>query len=106
MPTKRKHIPALDPAKLTLALQQLEALKVSKAAKQQIADMLQAAANPDSEHPTVVMATLPGERKHNVQQTAQALKQVTSSVTRRGKQALIEMSDEEWQKLVDEANKK
>jgi len=66
--------------------------------------MLQAAANPDAERPEMVAATLPGERRQNVQATMQTLHSITGGVAQRGRQALLDMDDAEWQKLVDEAN--
>ena len=100
----RKHIPALSPEKLELALQELETLKLTPAAKTQLGDMLKAAANPNSERADVVIKTMTPEEQANIAATITSLTGVQDSIVARGKQALMDMSDEEWQSLVDEAN--
>jgi hypothetical protein len=96
-----KHIPALSPDSLTVALQQLERVNMPAAAKKAIADMLKAAANPESEHPAEVMKTLPGERKINVQTTALTVQKTAKDIAGRGRAGLLAMSAEEWQRLID-----
>lgn len=103
---KNRHIPALTPDSLTVALQKLQASKLPPAAKKHLAAMLVAAANPNAESSQAVMATLPGERKANAQKTARVIHETATHVALRGRQKLLGMSDNEWQKLVDEANKK
>lgn len=101
---KRDHIPALSEDGLKLAIQQLEALNISKAAKQQLIAMLQAASNPASESVDVVINTLDIERRKDVQGTASALQQRMAGVATRGRQALEAMSEDEFNRLVEEAN--
>jgi hypothetical protein len=98
-----KHIPPLPPDSLTVALQKLEASNISKAGKEHLAAILRTAANGDSENVEVIIATFDDERKRNVNETRQVMAQFTGGIVRRGKLALDNLSDAEWDRLVDEA---
>lgn len=99
----RKHIPALKPLELEAALARLNKTKLSPRGKQLIAQMLTAAANPNSEAPAVVIQTLPPERQANIEQTQVAIGGVMLGTLRRGGAALTAISDTEWDQLVEEA---
>lgn len=101
---RRDHIPALSEDGLKLAIQEIEALKISRTAKNQLIEMLKAAANPASESIDVVVATLDLQRRKDVEDTATSLNKNMAGAAKRGKQGLQAMSDEEFQQLVDEAN--
>jgi hypothetical protein len=108
-PPKRKrkvraHLPVLPPHTLTLFLQQLALLDISVDAKRQIAAMMNAAANPDAESPEVIMQTLSRERQANMRITARELDALSSGVASRGRAALFEMDEAEFDELVRQAN--
>lgn len=101
---KRKHIPALSPEKLQIALQQLDALKISPAAKRQLKLMIQTAANPDNDKVEAIIKTLPKDRQQQIQAIMVDLTRRTTSITNRATQALTAIPDDEWDRLVEEAN--
>jgi hypothetical protein len=98
------HIPALDSLQLTAALQKLGLLNIDRTSKGAIADILKAASNPEAESLPVVLASLPKERRRNVDRTAARVSKVTKGVTARARAGLQDMSEEAWNRLVDEAN--
>lgn len=97
-------MPSLPPNDLVVALQNLEALKIPKASKVALADILKAAANPHAEDITVIVNALDPARKKMVKKTAKDVSAITKDIMARGRAALEAMSDEEWDRLVDEAN--
>lgn len=107
MPKKsnpRKHIPALKSDQLMQAIQKLQEVKLPPAAKQQLERMLLAAANPQNETVEVIIQTLPAHRRKRIQATAEGLHKNMQAVTSRAKRSLMDMSDTEWERLVEEAN--
>ncbi len=104
MTKQREHIPPLDPLQLEAVLARLNATNISPAGKLQIRRMLEAAANPNAEAPEVVIETLPIERRTDVQQTMRAVGGVLLGLTRRGGQKLMALSNEEWDRLVNNAD--
>jgi hypothetical protein len=82
----------------------LQTLKISKKAKLQVEAMLRAAANPASESPEVVIATLPKERQADIALIQQAIGAQFRSRITRGSSALLQMDEGRWQQLVSEAN--
>lgn len=100
----RKHIPALKPLELEAALARLDKTKLSPRGKQLIAQMLAAAANPNSEAPEVVIQTLSPERQANIEQTQREIGGVMLGAVRRGGAELTAISDADWDRLVAEAN--
>lgn len=98
-----EHLPALSPEALQLALQQISRLNVSNAAKRQLAAMLLAAADPNSERLDVVIGTLPQERREEVEQASAELSSTFADVEARGATALLSMDEDTWQALIDEA---
>ena len=103
-PNPRKHIPALKPDQLTQAIQKLQEAKLPPAAKDQLARMIQAAANPQNETVEVIIQTLPAHRRKRIQATAEGLHKNMQIVTSRAKRLLMDMSATEWERLVEEAN--
>lgn len=103
-PKKRKHIPALKPDQLTQAIQKLQEAKLPPAAKQQLERMLLAAANPQNETVEVIIQTLPAHRRKRIQATAEGLHKNMQAVISRAKRSLMDMSNAEWERLVEEAN--
>jgi hypothetical protein len=86
---------------LLVALQKLSELPIPTASKQQLSNILQAASNPVAERIDVVVASLPQERRANVERTSKAIARVTSGVTSRGRDGILTLTDEEWEKLVN-----
>lgn len=103
-PNPRKHIPALKPEQLTVAIQKLQDAKLPPAAKEQLGRMIQAAANPENETVAVIIQTLPPNRRKRIQSTVEGLHKNMQTVTSRAKQSLLDMSAAEWERLVEEAN--
>lgn len=102
---KRDHIPALNELELQAALVQLQAMSgLTAAGRTAIEGMLRAAANPNAEKPETLIKMLPLERQHNIAQLSSALRNISSSATQRGAQALMAMSPAEWEALVNGAN--
>jgi hypothetical protein len=101
---KPKTIPRLSPEKLQLAIQEVQASRLSAAAKQTVIAMLQAAANPDSQRIDVVLRTLQPDRRRTIERTASKVNEATNKTLARARAALLELSDDEWQRLVDDAN--
>jgi hypothetical protein len=99
---KRTHLPALPPERLELTLRRLQELKVDDLIKKQVGDILKAASNPDHGKIDVVVKSLPKKRREMIGKTAREVQKVTKSITARGMAALDEMSDEEWERLLDE----
>jgi hypothetical protein len=104
-PTKKlTRIPALTRDRLELAKQAISALAIETGAKQAIVNMIAAASNPDAEHPAVVLKTLEQDRQDNAQAFMKQIGASYDGARERGKRALLDMSDDEWAALVDEAN--
>lgn len=102
---KRTHVPQLQPNDLTVALDNLANLKIPTASKRVLGDILRAAANPNNERIDVIVKSLEPTRQKLVKKTARQVREVTRDVTSRGRAGLEEMSDEEWQKLVDSSER-
>lgn len=102
--TERKHIPALHPDTLKLLLQDIDALKIGAKAKQQLKDMLNAAANPDNEKVDVIIRTMTKQEQANVKATAAAVANLTAATVARGSLALQTMTDDEWDAILDDDN--
>lgn len=100
---QRDHIPALSPLELEAALARLEQTRMSKAGKRMIRQMLEAAANPNAEAPEVVIETLPAERRTDIKQTMTEVGGVLLGVTQRGGAKLLALKDDEWDRLVNDA---
>jgi len=82
----------------------LQQLNVSDSAKTALATILNAAVTPEGEGLDYALRNLPQERREIVEETAKSVGSVTRAIGRRGRAALAEVSDEEWQRLVDKAN--
>lgn len=102
----RKHIPALNPDQLKIALEKLEkAPLIPPAAKKQFELMIRAAANSRNEAPEIVIKTLPDKRQKQVQSMVAQLNKQTSALIRRAEKGLDDIPDAEWDRLVEEANR-
>lgn len=94
----------LNGLELEAALARLDASAISPEGKALIRQMLTGAANPAAESADVVIQTLPTERRANIDLTRQAVGQIANGVQARARAALLDMSDEEWMTLADEAD--
>jgi len=100
-PPKRDHLPALNPARLIVTLQQINAMDLPTEAKQAVAASLQEATNPDAEKTEVVIATLDQDEQDAINAAQADYRKTMGRMAARGRAALEAMSDEEWQKAVD-----
>jgi CHASE3 domain sensor protein len=99
------HIPALPPERLENAISQLQSLPaIDPVTKEQIEQMLRAAANPESQSLDAIIPTLEQERQDNISETVKTLTRLETGVLRRARQGLQSLTDEEWNALVDAAN--
>lgn len=92
-------VPKLSPDKLLAAAEALRQLPLSSSVAREVMAVLLEAATPDR-HDT---ARLDGEHGENVRQTERFAGDHTKRVLRRAAEALRQISDEEWQELVDGA---
>ncbi len=99
-----EHIPKLTPLELEAFFARLDQANLSPEGRALIKQMFSAAANGDSETPAVIISTLPENRRTDIQQTSAAIGTTLSTVGRRGGARLMQLSDEEWTALVNEAN--
>ena len=98
---KRSHIPALRGKRLVTVLRAIDRLPVNRGARQALQQMLVEAALPDRHDP----ARLGGERAALIEQAQEELQALTQQTLSRARAQLFEMSDEEWEQLVEEANR-
>jgi hypothetical protein len=89
---------------LEAALARLAASGIPTAGRQAIEGLLRAAANPDAERIDVVVNALEADRQRRVLETALGVTSVTNRVLARARQALLDMPEDEWNRLVEEAN--
>lgn len=106
MKLHKGHLPILSPIELQALFQQIDALNLPPAAAKHLKAMYEAAANPNNDHPAVILKTLTPDQQLNAQQTMDDVKATFASATSRGREALAAMSQAEWDKLVSEANPK
>lgn len=103
-PRNHRHIPPLKPEQLIAAMERLNtSTNVSQRGREQIEAMLQAASDPLSQRPEVLIKTLPAERQENIAKIAQTYSTATKRIAKRGKAELEKISAREWDKLVEEA---
>lgn len=98
---KRDHIPALRGKRLVTVLRAIERLPVNRGARQALQQMLAEAALPDRHDPQ----RLGGERAELIRQAQEELQALTQQTLRRARAQLFELSDEEWERLIEEANR-
>lgn len=82
----------------------IDALDISKGGKRALKQIVQAAANPNAEKLDVIVAGLEPDRKATVERGAEAVRSANADKRRRAAQALIEISETEWEAMVSEAN--
>ncbi len=102
-PSKRRHIPALTPNRLKLALEQIDGANLSKHTRETLKGMVRAAANPQAETPEAVLRSLSPERQQDILALQRELRTQTRGVVQRGREGLLGMSESEWQALIEEA---
>lgn len=100
MSKKRDHIPALRGKRLVTVLRAIERLPVNKGARAALQAMLAEAALPDRHDPQ----RLSGERAELIRQAQEELHALTQQTLSRAREQLFAIPDDEWQRLVDEAN--
>lgn len=102
-PKNNPHIPPLAPERLQIVLQTLQKLDITPEAKRLVENILRAASNPDAESPETLIKGLPEEQRASVTETRKQLDTLFTDVGKRGRKALMDMSDEQWDLLVREA---
>jgi hypothetical protein len=95
-------VPSLSKLQLDSALERLKALPVDNVSKRAIEDTLRAASNPNAERIDVVIKSLEPERRKMIEKTAKGLRDLSAEVNARGKERLEAISDEQWQRLLDD----
>ncbi len=100
MARRRDHIPALRGKRLVTVLRAIERLPVNRGARDALQQMLVEASLPDRHDP----ARLGGERAELIRQAQEELAALTQTTLSRARAQLFELSDEEWERLVAEAN--
>lgn len=102
-PFKRRHIPALTPNRLQMALEQIDGAKLSKHTRETLKGMVKAAANPQAETPEAVLRSLPPERQQDILALQRELRTQVQGFVQRAHEGLLGMSEAAWQALVEEA---
>lgn len=101
MKLHKGHLPQLSPLELEALFQQIDALNLTPAAAKQLKAMYQAAANPNNDHPAVILKTLTPDQQMNAQQTMDDVKATFADAANRGREALAAMSQSEWDQLIN-----
>ncbi len=100
-----RRVPALNPNELAQAALVINSLHISKGGKETLKQIVQAAANPNAERVDVVIQSLPPTERSTVMQSAAAVQTVNAGVRGRARRALLDMPDDDWQKLLSEAER-
>jgi len=96
----RKHVPALPPDKLAATMRKLRSLPIGDRAKTFLAQILIEAALPDRKDPDRLSAT----QAEHIRTTSQLMTDRMMGVVKRAGAALLnEISEEEFDRLVREA---
>lgn len=98
-----KRLPVLSPERLKLMIQAVQKSHMSEAGKRAVILSLKAGANPDAESPEVIIRSLPVKRRELVEGVLQQLFQFSNTLKSRGVAKLEQISDIEWNKLVQSA---
>ena len=101
---KRQHVPALNPARLIVTLQQIAALDIPTEAKQVVSDILKTASNPRAESAETVIGTMDMDQQQQIREAMPEYAQVFSSSLARGRAELAALSEDEWNQAVRESN--
>lgn len=102
--TRPSHLPQLNPLELSAVVARIAASPmISSAGKRAITESLRAAANPEGETPQAAIRTLDKEEQKAIKAAQAGYKRVLSAPEARGKAALMSLSDDEWQRLVNES---
>jgi hypothetical protein len=84
-------------------MDKLYALPISKPAQRAIEDTLRTASNPDHGKVDVIVKSLPEDRQKLIGKTARAMKSIGDDALARGKAKLLDMSQDEWDAIVNES---
>lgn len=98
--TQHQH-KKLSPSQVEAALLSLQNLPIDDDSKRVLRDIVLASANPDSERPDVVIATMEPERQQQIVDLIDQIAEQSAANIARGKAALEAMSDAEWERLVN-----
>lgn len=101
-PKPRSRLPSLSRPRLQFIADTLAQSGQPRFVQDAVMQSLLAATNPSAESPLVVIQTLEMEERLNIQQASQGYAQTLNAVGQRGRAALSMMSDQEWQKLLDD----
>lgn len=99
-PDPLKHLP---PDKVVIALLRLKDLPVNPKVKRVLAGMIEVAAAADPVEESLARVT--SDRRANMTSTGQAVNSTFTAIHQRGRQGLQAMSDEEFDRLIEEANR-
>lgn len=101
---QRRHLPKLSPERLKLIRQAVDKTpRLSPAGRRAVMRSLEAAATGSAESVEVVIASLPKERKETVLSHVKQFMDFSSTISKRGREKLVALSEDEWQRLIDEA---
>lgn len=98
---KRPHLPALKPASFDVFMRSLESLPISRAAKTAVQQSMTVATNPNAESPDAVIRAMDTETQRSIRQAQASYVNVLASPVNRGKAALIAMTDDEFERLLN-----
>lgn len=99
--TKRHSIPALGPAQLGSVRSAIAQLPLSASAKQALLTMIIEAATEDRHN----VVRVGGQRGRNMQATAERMIGHTTSIMQRAAAGMAAIDDDEWTRLVEDANR-
>lgn len=96
-----RKVPGLNELELKQAIAQIDSsTNISRSGKRALKLIVQAASNKNAEKLDVIIAGLPDDRKMTVEKGAQWVQEAGANQRKRAATALLDMSDEEWEKLV------
>lgn len=72
--------------------------------KREVEAVIKTASNPNAKRTIVVVKTLPEDRQKIIGKTARELKALTNERMADSKKRLMELSDDEWNELVNESS--
>jgi hypothetical protein len=93
--------PKLSPSQVDAALAALVMLPIDEDSKRVLRDILLASSNPDGERADVVIATLESERQTQIVSLIDQIGEQSSANIARGAAALQDLSEAEWERLVN-----
>lgn len=100
---RRDHLPALTPIELEAFTARLATAPVSEAAKRAALQSMTVAANPNAERPEVVIQSLEAAERQGVLMAQMEYQRTLGGMNARGRAALMQMSDEEFERVLNGA---